>query len=145
MRGCFVPLGEMLPAHAHSPHTWPCEGAWSADRRAHAHAGHGALSTLGSLFTPHAHGHTQVLGVLTEEHMRMLDVEPQFASFRVPLSHEYITIESVMAGCHPHAVDFVKACLHADPEQRLSAEELLHMPYMVSGPVSVSVFVCVCV
>ncbi|KAG1674487.1 hypothetical protein FOA52_003092 [Chlamydomonas sp. UWO 241] len=74
----------------------------------------------------------QVLGVLTDEHMRQLEVEPQFASFRVPLSHEYTCIEAVMAGCHPYALDFVKSCLHPDPEQRLTAAELLQTPYMVS-------------
>jgi hypothetical protein len=69
----------------------------------------------------------QVLGVLPDEHMRQLEVEPQFASFRVPLSHEYTCMETVMAGCHPAAIDFVKSCLHPDPEQRLTAAELLQV------------------
>ncbi|GAX84746.1 hypothetical protein CEUSTIGMA_g12168.t1 [Chlamydomonas eustigma] len=71
----------------------------------------------------------QGVGRLTDHHMRLMRKDPQFISFRQPLPHEYRPLSSRFPDLPHDAMEVMRACLHPDPSQRLTVEQLMRLPY----------------
>lgn len=69
------------------------------------------------------------LGTMTGRQLQLLEADPQFACFRLPTHSEVDPLESRLPHCSVQTMQFLRACLNPDPAQRLTADELLAMPY----------------
>eukprot|EP00232_Nephroselmis_pyriformis_P024027 CAMPEP_0182866016 /NCGR_PEP_ID=MMETSP0034_2-20130328/7988_1 /TAXON_ID=156128 /ORGANISM="Nephroselmis pyriformis, Strain CCMP717" /LENGTH=462 /DNA_ID=CAMNT_0024998339 /DNA_START=151 /DNA_END=1536 /DNA_ORIENTATION=+ len=69
------------------------------------------------------------LGKLVDKHLDCMRRNPLFAGMRMPAAHELDPLETRFPQFDPTILQFLKKCLHHDPEQRPSCEQLLQLPY----------------
>ncbi|KAK9841780.1 hypothetical protein WJX81_002502 [Elliptochloris bilobata] len=73
------------------------------------------------------------LGRLAPRHAAAMAVHPSFAGVRLPAAHELEPLEVRFPKFDLPLLQFLKACLHPEPEKRLSCAELLRLPYFANA------------
>ena len=69
------------------------------------------------------------LGRLCDRHVSSMKRNAMLAGLRMPAAHELEPLESRFPQFDLPMLQFLKACLHADPDKRASCEELRGFPY----------------
>ena len=69
------------------------------------------------------------LGRLCDRHVSSMKRNAMLAGLRMPAAHELEPLESRFPQFDLPMLQFLKACLHADPDKRASCEELKGFPY----------------
>ncbi|KAK9806137.1 hypothetical protein WJX72_002864 [[Myrmecia] bisecta] len=73
------------------------------------------------------------LGALSPKHTEAMRRSNLFEGMRMPAPHELEPLERRFPEFDPALLQFLKACLHPEPEQRPTCAELLRLPYFAGA------------
>ena len=82
-----------IPTHLHPAGAERAPQSWLSARRCTTSAWCASYHNVSHLFHSGCRLVLTSVGRLTESQMRILQTAPQFASFRLPLAHEYVKLE----------------------------------------------------
>ncbi|CAH6840007.1 Cdkl1 [Phodopus roborovskii] len=71
----------------------------------------------------------KTLGDLIPRHQQVFSMNQYFSGVKIPDPEDMETLESKFPNISYPALSFLKGCLHMDPAERLTCEELLRHPY----------------